>query len=295
MKFKTLLELGRISNLPTVWSNVLCGALLAAREVRLLPLVAIGLAGTAFYVGGMFLNDAFDAEIDARERPNRPIPSGRATRRVVFAVGFGLLALGLVVAGLAAVFANVGSPLGLLGASVATSALVVIYDSWHKKNPASPVVMGLCRAGLYGMGGFAVSEHASLDVAVGAGALALYVVGLTHIARFETASRVARVWPSAFVLAPLFIAALRGGSSSQVLTNSFAMATWVLAAGWALFSIRLALKGGRSIGRAVVSLIAGISLVDAAQMASVGAVGSACFGLGAFALTLFGQRFIRGT
>ena len=75
------LRLGRVSNLPTVWTNVLAGAALAGAAVgpgRLaLPLVACSL----FYPGGMYLNHAFDREIDARERPERPIPSGRITAR----------------------------------------------------------------------------------------------------------------------------------------------------------------------------------------------------------------------
>ena len=29
----------------------------------------------------MVLNDVFDAEVDAREQPDRPIPSGRVSRR----------------------------------------------------------------------------------------------------------------------------------------------------------------------------------------------------------------------
>ena len=56
-------------------------------------LVALSL----FYVGGMYLNDAFDAGIDAVERPERPIPSGQVSAETVFAAGFGMLALGLAV------------------------------------------------------------------------------------------------------------------------------------------------------------------------------------------------------
>ena len=44
----------------------------------------------------MYLNDAFDREIDARERPERPIPSGRIGAGPVFAIGFGLLAAGVL-------------------------------------------------------------------------------------------------------------------------------------------------------------------------------------------------------
>ena len=88
-KIKTFLELCRISNLPTVWSNALVGvcAVLApglglASALRLAwPLM---IAMSLFYVGGMILNVAVDAPVDARERPSRPIPSGRIPRAQAF-------------------------------------------------------------------------------------------------------------------------------------------------------------------------------------------------------------------
>ena len=51
---------------------------------------------TAFYVGGMYLNDFFDRDIDARERPGRPIHAGDISAGAVSAIGFGLLAVGVV-------------------------------------------------------------------------------------------------------------------------------------------------------------------------------------------------------
>ena len=95
MNARTLLELGRVSNLPTVWTNVACGAALSGAPLRAAPLVLVAVAGSLFYVGGMLLNDAFDAEIDRRERPERPIPSGRATLSEVYGFGYGMLAAGL--------------------------------------------------------------------------------------------------------------------------------------------------------------------------------------------------------
>ena len=87
----TALRLGRVSNLPTVWSNVLAGSALAGAATGVSVFCAM-LAASAFYVGGMYLNDAFDRDIDSRERPERPIPSGAISAKSVFAIGFGLLA-----------------------------------------------------------------------------------------------------------------------------------------------------------------------------------------------------------
>ena len=88
------LRLGRISNLPTVWTNVLVGVLLAGGSLADPRLPLLMLALSLFYVGGMFLNDAFDREFDAQHRPERPIPSGQVSARQVFVIGFGLLAIG---------------------------------------------------------------------------------------------------------------------------------------------------------------------------------------------------------
>src|SRR5262245_42903634 len=94
----TLLRLGRVSNLPTVWTNVLAGAVLAGADWHDWRLGPVLLAMSMFYVGGMYLNDYFDRTIDARERPERPIPSGAIRAGAVGAIGLGLLAGGAVMA-----------------------------------------------------------------------------------------------------------------------------------------------------------------------------------------------------
>ena len=90
MNWRVALRLGRVSNLPTVWTNTLTGIVLAGGSVADAPTVPLVLALSLFYVAGMYLNDAYDAEVDARERPERPIPAGQVGAETVFAVGFGL-------------------------------------------------------------------------------------------------------------------------------------------------------------------------------------------------------------
>ena len=83
-----LLRLGRVSNLPTVWTNVLAGLVLAGGDWyewrTFVTLVAMSL----FYVGGMYLNDYFDRSIDARERPGRPLPAAHISPHMVAVIGF---------------------------------------------------------------------------------------------------------------------------------------------------------------------------------------------------------------
>lgn len=291
MRARTLLELGRVSNLPTVVSNVLCGAALAGESARALPLALTVTAGVLFYVGGMFLNDGFDAAIDAKERPERPIPSGRARRETVLGIGFGLLGAGLALLAVGSGFTPAGVALLLVGAL--TAGAVVVYDRFHKGFALSPVVMGLCRAGLYLMGAFAVAAEPDYGVFVAAFTLLLYIVGLTHIARFENATAIGRAWPTVFVFAPLVLALAQ--PIARVHAGRPLLALAVVSALWSLRSLRLARAGGRNIGRAVVTLIAGISLLDAVFAASREAFALAVLALACFAVTLFGQRAIRGT
>ena len=291
MKARTLLELGRVSNLPTVVSNVLCGAALAGESPRAAPLALAVTAGVLFYVGGMFLNDAFDAAIDAKERPERPIPSGRARRETVLGIGFGLLAAGLALLVMGISFTPAGVALPLAG--VLTAGAVVIYDRWHKGFALSPVVMGLCRAGLYLMGAFAVAAEPDYGVFVAAFTLLLYIVGLTHIARFENASTVGRAWPALFVFAPLLLALAQ--PIARVHAGRPMLGLAVVSALWSLRSLKFARAGGRNIGRAVVTLIAGISLLDAVFAASREAFALAVLSIACFGLTLLGQGAIRGT
>src|SRR5260370_25481493 len=93
LSFATLLKLGRISNLPTVWTNVLAGTVLAGGVVQHWQTAIVLLAMSLLYVGGMYLNDYFDCAIDARERPQRPIPAGDVSAATVAVFRFGMLRL----------------------------------------------------------------------------------------------------------------------------------------------------------------------------------------------------------
>jgi hypothetical protein len=299
MKLRTLLDLARISNLPTVWSNVLAGAVLAGESPEARPIVVAGVTGSLLYSGGMFLNDAFDAEIDARERPERPIPSGRIKKKTVLAAGLGMLSLAVAVLAAFSLVDGEVHASNLIGTALAVAVAVVVYDRWHKGVAWSPVVMGFCRAGLYVLGAVAVASRIERSVALPAVSLLLYVVGLTHVGRFENASTVGRVWPTVFLLAPAFVVGLTTDFTPE--TNDPIVilgAVLALHVGWTLHALRIALRGGRgAIPRAVVALIAGISLVDATFVAAARdtGYGFVAMALAAFGLTLFLQRWVRGT
>ena len=173
-KLRAYLLLARVSNLPTVWTNVLAAYVIAAAAFDSLPIALLSVS--LFYTGGMFLNDAFDAAFDRDVRPDRPIPNGDVSRREAFAVGFGLLLL----AESLLVFQPFPTPALRWGLALAVA--IVFYDYQHKGIWYGPAVMGLCRALVYFL---AASGATGGDRAVLEEALIMfaYVMTLTQVAK----------------------------------------------------------------------------------------------------------------
>lgn len=285
MKLRTALRLGRISNLPTVWTNVLVGALLAGGDLADPRLPLLMLALSAFYVGGMFLNDAYDAAFDAQHRRDRPIPAAETTEREVFGFGYGLLALGF--AGVA--WAGAGRWTVLL-AALGLAAAIVAYDRFHKGNPLSPLLMGLCRVGVLVCSAWAVMVVPQPTVVWAAVALLGHLIGLTYIAKQEHLNRLGALWPLAFLALPLLLGVALALDQPLAWVPLLAYAA---VQAFALQRLRRRLSG--DVPRAVVTLIAAICLLDALLLAGVGQLLPAVLALLAFPLTLALQRWVAGT
>jgi 4-hydroxybenzoate polyprenyltransferase len=179
MSVSTALKLGRVSNLPTVWTNVLVGIALVGGEPTIGMVLWLGTAVSLLYVAGMYLNDAFDHRWDAQHRPERPIPAGEVSARAVFTTGFGMMVFALLLLLLGA-----DSPRAFV-AGLALAGLIVLYDVSHKKNPASALVMGLCRVAVYVTGAAATANSFPLAFYLGATFLFFYLVTLSLVAREE--------------------------------------------------------------------------------------------------------------
>lgn len=137
----------RPANIVTAWADVLAG-FAASESILLLNLGASDLASltwllastTGLYGGGVVFNDVFDVELDTKERPERPIPSGRASRQGATRLGTLLLAVGIVAAAQVSWFSAV------LAASIAVAALA--YNAIFKHHPVlGSLNMGICRGG----------------------------------------------------------------------------------------------------------------------------------------------------
>ena len=140
-------------------------------------LLWLSLSTIGLYGGGVAFNDIADAELDAIERPERPIPSGRVSKKG--AIGMASL---LLIAGIACAF-QVNLWAG--GLAIAVACCAFLYDYWGKHQQVfGPINMGLCRSGNLLLGISVVP--ALLNTTWYLGLLPLvYVAAITIISRGE--------------------------------------------------------------------------------------------------------------
>lgn len=283
MNWNVALRLGRVSNLPTVWTNTIAGIVLTGGVIEDYRIVPIIIALSLTYIGGMFLNDAYDAEIDAVERPERPIPSGQISRSAVFQWSYVMFAISVVI------LLAVGGVIPALS-GVCLVGTIIVYNRHHKNNPISPFIMGLCRVFVFLTAASCYVFPLEVPVFIGAGLLLAYLIGLTYIAKQENFGRVENLWPLLFLGAPI----LYGG---YLALNYLPVAPfWLIFTGWVLVALYfLWRRGPGDIPRAVVSLIAGMCLLDAVLIANSGEMQLAIIAVAGFGLTLFLQKFVSGT
>src|SRR5262245_37514444 len=102
-RLRACAQLVRLPNVFTAIADIALGALVAsALPDRWLPFLVLALTSGSLYSAGMVWNDYFDIEQDSKERPFRPIPSGRISRGMAARLGAALMASGLLFALIAA-------------------------------------------------------------------------------------------------------------------------------------------------------------------------------------------------
>ena len=189
------LQLLRLPTVFTAMADILLGYVLTHRfvfgpEGFDNPQKFFGLlfASCCLYMSGMVFNDVFDREQDAAERPGRPIPSGRVPLRNAAILGTVLMTLGVISA----------SAVTFVSLQVACLLVVAIlaYDRILKRTPLGPIAMGSCRFLNVLLGASDQTTWVPPGLLVRpqlwvAGALGLYIVGVTLFARKEatTSSR----------------------------------------------------------------------------------------------------------
>ncbi len=150
MSFKSYIVLTRPANIFTAHADIIAGLAIAgaysSKQVDIFRLtlpqfvtvICLLLSTTFLYSGGIALNDFFDVIIDAKERPERPLPSGKVSTRNAL-----IFILTLFVIGIVAAF-NVAVESGII--AVVIALLCLSYNAAAKHRIVlGPVNMGLCR------------------------------------------------------------------------------------------------------------------------------------------------------
>lgn len=267
---RALLELSRVSNLPTVWTNVLAAWIIASgpdwRWTSALGWLLLG--ASLIYSAGMILNDACDAAWDRDHRPERPIPGGRIGLITVWAIGL------IWLLGGAAIMILLGGASWLM--TLLLLAAIVAYDVYHKPWAGSVIVMGACRTLLYLAAGSAVIDESCKSGAMW-GILSLfgcllgcYIVGLTLLARSEakgTSTRTTRLLLVSLLLLPAF------GSIffhfAIPIDQQMSLILLPLFLSLVSYAALVMTRGGANISAAVGWLLAGIPIVDALAVSNI--------------------------
>lgn len=183
MRLKSVLALCRVSNLPTIWMNVIAASVLVAsahqQPVAWLVVAILALSMSAFYCAGMSLNDVCDYSWDKQHQPYRPIVEGKVSLAqaklvtlVLFAVGFALLCLAPSLAGLLY--------------SLALFAVIYAYNVFHKQHSSSVFLMAGARALVFVVTAQALVGELTFWVLVAACLQFLYTLSLTLVGRHES-------------------------------------------------------------------------------------------------------------
>jgi 4-hydroxybenzoate polyprenyltransferase len=192
---RTLAELVRAPAALSVPGDVIAGAAAAGT----LGARTAGLAGASvcLYWAGMAANDWADRELDAGERPERPIPSGRISAPAALGIAAGLTAVGLAVA------ARAGGARAL-AVAVPLAAAVWTYDLRTKNTAAGPVGMAACRALDVLLGAAAGDLVRALPAAL---AVAAHTYTVTELSRREVSGSGSAVLPATTLAATVGLAA----------------------------------------------------------------------------------------
>lgn len=210
---KAYLQLTRPANIVTAIADIWAGFAVAggalvifADQTRLIDspifqnLLWLTLSTIGLYGGGVAFNDVFDADLDAKERPERPIPSGRVSKQNAALMAFLLLLMGVVSAW----------QVSTLSASIAfaVAGMAVLYDYWGKHQFIfGPINMGLCRAGnlLLGISAFPVMLESYWYL----GFIPLvFVAAITMISRGEVYGKNRRALQGGFLMYVFIILSL---------------------------------------------------------------------------------------
>lgn len=228
----------RPANIVTAVADILAGFAICGGAAGLIALGAgaadsplfgsllwLCLSTIGLYGGGIVFNDFFDADLDRRERPERPIPSGLASTLSAGALASILLAIGVG----AAFVVSISS--GLI--AIAVAALAVTYDAWGKHQSwFGPLNMGLCRGGNLLLGASTIPA-ALADVWPLGLIPVIYIAAVTTVSRGEVhgGNRKALAGGAALYLTVLIVL----GTQAATTPGGWYAVPFILLLAWLIF------------------------------------------------------------
>lgn len=260
-------RLMRPANIVTAIADILAGIAISGYfmrdEISFGAVLLLIFATIGLYGGGVVMNDVFDAELDAVERPERPIPSGLIAKTEA-----GILGVTLLVAGIFLAF-RVGPYSGSL--AFATGIAAVVYDRFSKHNVVlGPLNMGLCR-GLNLLLGVSIIPavvgaywHFSLVPIVYIAAITMISRGEVHGGRKQTLYAAALLYVIAMA-SILFVAV----KNAEIISTVVAVSLWAFMVFKPLFKA-IRNPEGRMIGRSVKAGVLALILMNAAWACAFG-------------------------
>jgi len=228
---------------------MLCAWLLAGAS-SLSTLSILLLAGSTLYTGGMYLNDYADVDFDRVHAPERPIPAGLVSRFEVLLGAVVLFAIGLAAA------ACVSLP--SLGCALVLLMCILAYTYVHKRSNIGPLFMAACRALLYVWVAVGVANTIAVEIAMLAGVLYSYILGLSYLARALTLRRWLFYVAAAMIVIPVVGLSLSAANGSAlVVCGGLALLLC-----WLGYSFSLLLQSPPKISLCIGALLSGIIVVD---------------------------------
>lgn len=260
-ELRPYLALIRPPNVLTVLTNILAGyfSLTSPSDASAVQVSMLMASSSLLYISGIVFNDYFDLEVDRKERPGRPLPSGRVSRQKALALAI----MTLVAANAIASLVSVASVM----ISAALSAVIIAYNYRAKRGVSGPTMMGLARF----LNVFLGASPALLMVAeipwttvFAATTMFAYVYAITILSRKEAGVHKSADYRRSIVLAFSLIAAVLSAASAFALyQRNLEMAVGIaLLSAVTYFSLRQALSGALGMQSAVRNLVLSIIILD---------------------------------
>lgn len=221
-RVRAVLELVRAPAALTVLGDTLAGSATSGRPVAAARTARLAAASTCLYWAGMALNDYADREVDAEERPGRPLPSGRVSPRAALATAAALTGAGLTAAA--------ADGRDTLAVALPLAATVWAYDLALKNTPYGPAAMAAARGLDVLMGaGARRARHALAPAALLAG----HTYAVTTVSRKETLGAAASL-PAGALAATGAVALTAAAQTPPTAAQAHRAASTALLAGYAL-------------------------------------------------------------